>query len=859
MRNSFMILCALLVGALSCARGAMDPVTPESSPPLTIPSASAQAANRCLFGIWVFDVSADRSSVDVRPIRAAEWHFNIRTFLENGPCTDCLSLVGLHPQGNGILDVDIRIKHPFVGMDRFTGFDVRGTIMFPSTSTWDSSGLTWSRELDGGAELLNPDGWTTLFNPIDFEQKPGDPNIFTYQQGKLATPVPDAATLNPFIAFYKDPNRRPFFSYDQVIRTYSIKLPDGPLQFGYAVDASWFKPDPDPPIDVPDDFPITANCIEAYRISAHVGEGMTPDGGDATCEIEIYDWQGTDTISTVTIECPDLFTGILPASLDMDFGTISFWSVQVDNDTLADEGDYPLLIRVDDTEGDKFLGALAAYQVIPARVGPQSQFPPGVYVDRDYPGNAGGLPELGTPEAPFTTINKGVIAAEYDDTIYIDPSLEPYNEQVYLMSGRYLLGSNWREDGDSGQPVVEAMEYESSIYATGVDDVTIDNLEVRPGGDLWEEFLWGIRLHYTDPTEHHQNVTVKNCTFTGDRVHTGNNYGDEIICCEVDLTDNFVFEDNVITEVHAGSDQGGYLGGLHCDVCYGVTVRGNRMYDCTSKNSFLGMHIWYSQGAVLVENNDFGPLTNSDEPTGFTIGWGINVISYSDVTVRQNVVHDFGEPGHRLETVGLFFRSVGQGIETDWIIENNLIYNMYAQDADNTYNSADCRGIMFRMNTSNDLDGLVIANNTLIGLTSGEYVNALCFDIGSGNTLYNYRIENNIIADVKGPATPDTWETSAAVYCYWPGHDLVIDYTLFYDVVIPDPMFYGAVDGIGNIYDLDPMFLPDYHFPTDSPAQLGDPSFIDFDDAGPPSGDPDNPDPETRSRMGAYGGPGGNW
>jgi hypothetical protein len=59
--------------------------------------------------------------------------------------------------------------------------------------------------------------------------------------------------------------------------------------------------------------------------------------------------------------------------------------------------------------------------------------------------------------------------------------------------------------------------------------------------------------------------------------------------------------------------------------------------------------------------------------------------------------------------------------------------------------------------------------------------------------------------------------------------------------------------------DQDPLFTLDYHIPLESPGQLGDPSFLDFDDAGPASNDPDNTDPETRSRMGAFGGEGGDW
>jgi len=860
MKLRTLAICALLLGALACSRGAV-PTAPGMSPgkPDIQASIGLDSTGRALFGVWMMEVSSDHAAVNAVPVRLGEGHFNVRTFLENGPCATCLSVVGVHPQGNGVLDVDVRLTHPFIGLDRFTGFDVRGTVIFPATSYWPANGLSWSRAADGGGELLNPDGFTTLFNPIDFEQHPGDPAILTYQKGTFATVLENPSTLNAYRAFYVEPDRRPFYASDAITKTYSIKLPAGPFRFGYVVDASWAKPDPNPPVNVPEDFPIEANCREAYRVSAHVEEGLNVSGGIATCEIDVYDWQGTSTVSLVAVEAPDLFAGTAAASLKTDYGSISRWEAQIQNDKADSIDDYPVLVRVDDATEDEFLGPVSAYRVITAHVGPASQYPDGIYVDRDYPGLAGGFPEIGTPDAPFTQINSAILVANAEQDIYIDPSPDPYNEQVSLHSERYLLGWNWRDDGDSGQPVVEAMDFDSSIYGIAVSDVTLDNLEVRPGGDLDEEFLYGIFFDYADPYAHQKDVTVKNCTFTGDRVHTGNETGDEIVCCQVYLTDNFTFEDNLITDCHVGSDQGGYFGGLHVDVCDGVKVRGNVITQCTFRNSFLGMHIWYSDLPVLVEDNEVSWMNNSDTPTGFTIGWAINVIGYSDVTVRHNTVHDLGGPGHRLETVGLFFRCVGDTTYYNWSIENNLIYNLYSQDAANTTNSADCRGIMFRMNNYNNLDGLRIANNTLVGLTSGEYVHGLSFDIGSGNFLYNYAIENNIIKGLTGPAQPDDYETSGAVYAYWPDDDLLIEYTLFDDIDLPDPMFYGVDEGTGNILDQDPMFDPAWHFPIGSPAQLGDPTFLDFDDPGPPSGDPDDPDPDTRSRMGAYGGPGGDW
>ncbi len=857
-RLRLLSISLLLVLLISCS-GKGDPVTPSPSPGFTSIQASNDS-NRVLFGAWIMDLNADHTQIDVIPVRGGEGHFNIRTFLENGPCTNCLSVVGLTPVGPGLLDVDVRLSHPFPGVDKFTGFDVRGVVIFPETALWPENDLLWSRAVDGGGELLNPDGYTTLFNPVDYEQGAGDPAILTYQQGAFATILENASQLNGYRAFYIEPDRRPFFTDQSITKTFSLQLPDGPLRFGYAVDGCWVQPDPNPPVNVPGDFPVEANCPEPYRLDVTIGDGFHSSGGSVTCEIYVYDWQGTTSVSSVSLEAPDLFDGTLDAWLDNDYGTISNWMVTAENDNLAPEGDYPVLVRVDGTDVDPFLGEMSAFQIATAHVEGPPQYWPGIYVDRDYPGIAGGLPENGSPEAPFTTINSGVIAAQPGDRIFVDPSPDPYNEQVMLQSDRTLLGDNWRSDGDSGQPVIEAMEFSESVYGIAVHDVVIDNFEIRPGGDLMYDYLYGIRLDYYDPVMHVENVTVKNCTFTGDRVHTGNNTGDEVIACQVSLTDNFVFENNLITDMHVGSDQGGYFGGLHVDVCDGVIVRNNVIKDNTFRNSFLGMRVWYSDLPVLVENNEVSHMVNSDSPTGFTIGWAINVIGYSNVTVRHNTVHDLGAPGHRLETIGLFFRPVGVGNFENWNIENNIIYNLYAQDADNTYNSADCRGIMFRSNsTGNNLDGLRIVNNTVDGLTSGEYVRGMMFDIGSSNVITNYTIENNIFSNITGPAMSDAYYESAAIWIWSPSYDFDMDYTLFYGIDVPDADFYGVNFGPGVIFDEDPDYLADYHLPIDSPAQLGNPTYLDYDDIGPPSDDPGNTDPETRSRMGVYGGPGGDW
>ncbi|MFH1676723.1 MAG: hypothetical protein ABIC40_06825, partial [bacterium] len=85
-------------------------------------------------------------------------------------------------------------------------------------------------------------------------------------------------------------------------RRYRIKFPMNPgpeIVFGYAIDASWAASNPNPPSEVPDDFPINANQPEPYDLV------LTPTlntlfydsesgikGGVLYLTADVYDWQG---------------------------------------------------------------------------------------------------------------------------------------------------------------------------------------------------------------------------------------------------------------------------------------------------------------------------------------------------------------------------------------------------------------------------------------------------------------------------------------------------------------------------------------------------------------------------------------
>jgi hypothetical protein len=230
--------------------------------------------------------------VDIVPRRQGRFHLNALKFLEDY-CKNCLQVTKIKNNGDGTIDLTVRITHPFPGHPEFTGFDVKGIIMF--NGSWEDEGyqyyppwpepfrVSW-RGL-GDPQVLNADGYTLRWSPWYDSGK--EQAIFNYWEGKYATGTP-TANLNAYLDFYTDEDRHMFKHYGIVTRTYHIWLPAGkPLVAAYAVEACWEPPMVTPVIDPASDFPPTANQPEAYRFYFNLnnGEVITDPG----CCGEVYD------------------------------------------------------------------------------------------------------------------------------------------------------------------------------------------------------------------------------------------------------------------------------------------------------------------------------------------------------------------------------------------------------------------------------------------------------------------------------------------------------------------------------------------------------------------------------------------
>ena len=282
---SFFLLVALIAaGTFGC--GARSPVAPE---PASLDNASfsgdtplAQAVGDGpyrLWGEWTFFLDAEHERVDVIPRRQGRFHLNALKFLEEY-CTDCLEILEIKNNGDGTIDLTVRIRHPFLGFPEYTGFDVKGIMIFNGSYEfpYDSNKfplprpffrISW-RQL-GDPEVLNPDGYTPRWSPN--WDSGSDLPIFNYWEGKYASGVPNA-DLNAYLDFYSHEERHIFLTDSQVQRTYQIWLPPGkPVVAGYAVEACWEPPTVTPVRNPFADFPVSANQPEAYYFRYVVNNG----------------------------------------------------------------------------------------------------------------------------------------------------------------------------------------------------------------------------------------------------------------------------------------------------------------------------------------------------------------------------------------------------------------------------------------------------------------------------------------------------------------------------------------------------------------------------------------------------------
>jgi len=305
MRNAIVLLTVFVLGCSGSSPIQPDTYGSVSGSELVSPTSNrnTETGYDIEWGFYRLEIARDASYAQLVPARSASYytyghHINALKLLEGSPCTNCVSVSNVHLLPDGNVSVDVSITHPFSN-PVYTGFDVRGIIMFPASQVVPDDELRakagfdpYDGEIDavfssskkGDAELVNREGWTKLWNPShDFafwtEIETGYP-IFDYYQGKFASGE-NIGTLNPFIRFKSNETRHMFEVNKTVTRTYIIKPPaEGPIEACYAVYAHWAEPDVTPVTNPATDFPLIANSCLPYELEFSQEGLIDPDAPD---------------------------------------------------------------------------------------------------------------------------------------------------------------------------------------------------------------------------------------------------------------------------------------------------------------------------------------------------------------------------------------------------------------------------------------------------------------------------------------------------------------------------------------------------------------------------------------------------
>ncbi len=351
------LILLMVFAACGCSNGGA-PALPDSMEPI-----AAQGDNHVCLGYFQFIADPAAGTLECIPLRDVAMHLNALRFLEPPPFL-YLSLEYVQFNGN-IIDVDIGLRHPFLGLDQFTGFDVSGIFITNGSVTgFDDPDIRMAGP--GDTRLLNPDGFTRWWNPDEFPVNNG--TIFGYTDGLLGAPDSSAdynSTLNAYKYYCDDigadtpsndvilGNRGMFSAGQKNIRHYTIEIGGDGLVFNYAIDANWKFPVGDPPYDVPDCFAPAANRPEAWAVSVtemdnslYYEESTGIGGGELSLAFNLYDWFNAD-LNDVYIESlsgiPQKFAG----SPTGGGGNYSTYQIDINGLDLTQNGEIEILITAE--------------------------------------------------------------------------------------------------------------------------------------------------------------------------------------------------------------------------------------------------------------------------------------------------------------------------------------------------------------------------------------------------------------------------------------------------------------------------------------------------------------------------------
>jgi hypothetical protein len=398
------LACFLL--AIGCSGGNAGPVAPDVTASPATDTVQEESASTHLWGLWDVYIDVENQKIDAVPMRGACFTANVVRFVDGPPVNLILQLGTIDIQPDYMdIPVDVGLQHPFPGLDSFTGFDVLGVFMGNGTGAYLGP-EGFPVQCGNDQRLMNPDGFTRWFNPIEFADAGQQMPILGYYPGKLGSPgYSPNAVLNPYKYFTDDlgkdddafaflaanPDSRGVFSPGSVNhRQYDLRFPSSVgVRFQYAVVAHW-EPNvnaPDPPVSI-DDFPLSANADEALAMDVddsstlfYAGSGSY--GGNVILDISPIDWSAvaSGAMEEYAIKCySSAWDGAALADMTPVGGGDNYYTFHFDKavETLMSANPLPVWIEIsypaldytnDFGVSNEADGALAGYFLVEIPVG----------------------------------------------------------------------------------------------------------------------------------------------------------------------------------------------------------------------------------------------------------------------------------------------------------------------------------------------------------------------------------------------------------------------------------------------------------------------------------------------------------
>ncbi len=350
------VLVSLIV-VIGCSGNAGNPILPVEDTSLFLSSDTAVVPNVSthLWGYFEVHIDVEKETVTATIDRSAMFTANVTTFLNQKPTSLSFTINKVIQESDYIdVDIDVGITHPFPGLPKYNGYDVRGVFMGNGSLLMDTGGVYYSESgsdqfmfPDPDDGIGGPDGYTRWFNLTEFSE--GGMPLFSYTEGNLASnDFAGTATLNPYSYFAdslgtdenlwtwlnNNSDTNGIFSFGATNdRNYYLRFPtpDPAVTYGYAVVANWI-----------DDVTHPANAPEAVACDVVDTSDVwfvdsAQNGGNLILDFSLWNWNGNPSTvhieSTVLLNPYELTTGeMIPVGGDENY---SAWHVEIAADDVT--------------------------------------------------------------------------------------------------------------------------------------------------------------------------------------------------------------------------------------------------------------------------------------------------------------------------------------------------------------------------------------------------------------------------------------------------------------------------------------------------------------------------------------------